>query len=311
MSRLIRSCAAFRRSMQISAVALFVFVEGQDSDPYFYDRLCASALGKLNATYRIVRADRIASTGGKQALVSFYDYLRTVSSLVDSFKGKRTGSLFYLDKDLDDLLHSKVFSDHIVYTRYYHVENYLFVEGDLHEGASSAASLDRGSLAPTLGDAADWRVRKATLWKDWVVLCLFAEVFEVPSRCRYGRSDSVVNVPPNAHTNIALYTDCKQELRMGYGRTEAEFNRDFSRIERTVDRYYRMGKHDFIFKGKWYLRLLQSDIEDAMAGQAFSSHGLPNAIVASLRTTVDFAGAWADHLKRPLELVATQVVPAQ
>jgi hypothetical protein len=295
--------------MQVSSVALFVFVEGQDSDPYFYDRLCASTLEESNVIYRIVRADRIATAGGKQPLIAFYEYLRTVNSLLDSFKGKRTGSLFYLDKDLDDLFHLKVFSDNIAYTRYYHVENYLFVEGDLLEGAASAASLDREPLIPVIGDTKDWRARKAALWKDWVVLCLFAARFRVHSRCHYRRLDSGVNIPPSAPTDPALYSECKQELRSGYGRTEEEFSRDFSKVRRTVERYYRMGRHDFIFKGRWYLRLLQSDIEAAMAGQDFSSHGLPNAIVASLRTTIDFDGVWADHLRAPLKSVAAQLAP--
>jgi len=295
--------------MQISTVALFVFVEGQDSDPYFYDRICAGVLPNLKVTYRVVRADRVGSTGGKEPLLRLYDYLRTVNSLADSFKGKRTASLFYLDKDLEDVFHSKIFSDHIVYTRYYHVENYLFVEGDILEGAASAASLDRGSIVPTLGDVTNWRVRRAALWKDWVVLCLFSQVFGVRSRCQYRRSDSAVNIPANAPANPALYAGCKRELRAGYGGTDAEFNQSFARVERMVERYYRMSRHDLVFKGRWYVGILQADIETAMAGQNFSSHGLANAIVASLRTTIDFGGEWAGHLRQPLESLAAQVCP--
>lgn len=307
MSRLIRSHAAFRRSMQISATSLFVFVEGQDSDPFFYDRLCESALKGSNVAYRVVRADRVGSSGGKQTLLTLYDYLRTVSSLLDSFKGKRTGCVLYLDKDLEDVFHTKIFSDHIVYTRYYHVENYLFVAGDILEGAAAAASLDEESIAPTIGNLADWRLRKATLWKDYVVLCLFSEVFEVHSRCHYKRMDSPINLTPGATTDPTQYAVCRQELRSGYAGTDADFNRDFSRVERMVDRYYRMGRHDLIFKGKWYVRHLQSDIEAAMIGQNFSSHGLPNAITAALRASIDFDGEWATHLKAPLRSVADRV----
>jgi hypothetical protein len=305
MTRLIRSHTGFRRSMQMSAVQLFVFVEGQESDPYFYDRLCSNTLLSPAVTYRIIRADLIANSGGKQALLSFFGYLRTVNSLLDSFKGKRTGSIFYLDKDLDDVFHSKVFSDHVAYTRYYHVENYLFVEGDILEAASSAASLDRATLAPTIGNPGTWGVRKATLWKDWVTLCLFVETFRVRSRCNYSRSDSGVNVSPETPTDTTLLSQCTQELERNY--RGADFVRDFRRVQRLVNRYYHRGKHDLIFKGKWYLRLLQSDIENAMAGQTFSSHGLPNALLASLRTTLDFNGRWADHLKAPLMSIASRV----
>jgi hypothetical protein len=215
--------------------------------------------------------------------------------------------LFYLDKDLDDLFHTKVFSDHVVYTRYYHVENYLFVQGDILRGAAAGASLDQESIAPTLGNLEDWRARKAALWRDWVVLCLFAEVFGVQSRCLYKRTDSAVNNPPSAPTNAAAHEMCKQELRSKYAGTQGDFARHFSRIERMVERYYRMGRYDLIFKGKWYVRHLQSDVENAMEGQNFSSHALSNAIVAALRATVDFEGEWAEHLKQPLQSVAARV----
>src|SRR6266496_6775444 len=101
MTRLTYSRPGFRRSMQLSSSTVFAFVEGRDSDPYFYDRVCSSVCSRTKIAYRIVRADQLSHDGGKAVLLQFFDYLRTVNSLIDTFTGKRTISIFYLDKDLD------------------------------------------------------------------------------------------------------------------------------------------------------------------------------------------------------------------
>jgi hypothetical protein len=37
---LLHSSSGFIRAMQISKIQLFVFMEGQDNDPYFYSKIC-------------------------------------------------------------------------------------------------------------------------------------------------------------------------------------------------------------------------------------------------------------------------------
>ena len=44
MARLLHSFAGYLRSMQVSSTNLFIFVEGKQSDPFFY----ASTLFALN-----------------------------------------------------------------------------------------------------------------------------------------------------------------------------------------------------------------------------------------------------------------------
>src|ERR1043165_5845722 len=137
------SFAAYRRLMQMSNVKVFVFVEGW-SDRYFYDKICNATLRSKGMPYQIVLAQELPSTtGGKTALLDFYSYLNRYSSLLNDFQGKRTFALFFLDKDIDDLLKKTKKSPHIVYTQYYAVENHIIAHANLVEAIGAAASLDR------------------------------------------------------------------------------------------------------------------------------------------------------------------------
>src|SRR4051812_4442004 len=141
MGRLIRPPSAFKRYMQMSSTTVFVFVEGFDHDPYFYGRVCDPVLNTLELKYEIVAGWRLQDYGGKQVLLNFFQYLSTTNCLLSTFNGKRVLCLFFVDKDLDDILNEKIPSQHVVYTRYYSVENYLFVHGDLIDASASASSL--------------------------------------------------------------------------------------------------------------------------------------------------------------------------
>jgi len=107
MNRLRHSYEGYLRSMQISSTELFIFVEGKQSDPYFYARICETVPG-LGSRYEVCQAEQLpGDTGGKQSLLSFYDFLRKQKMLVSSLGGQRTASMFFMDKDLDDLQHRK------------------------------------------------------------------------------------------------------------------------------------------------------------------------------------------------------------
>src|SRR5262249_11363245 len=147
MSRLRRSVNGYLRSMQMSSHALFVFVEGKSSDPYFYGKICHSAMSQSGKTYCICRAAELpGSTGGKQAVLGFFQYLRNRGSLLDDFKGKKTAMLFFVDKDIADFLHRRLRSEYLCYTAYYNVENYIFRHGDLAEGGALASSMEHRQL---------------------------------------------------------------------------------------------------------------------------------------------------------------------
>jgi hypothetical protein len=45
-------------------------------------------------------------------------FTTTLWGTIDNFKGKNTGVLFFLDKNVDDLLRKQRRSEHVVYTQY-------------------------------------------------------------------------------------------------------------------------------------------------------------------------------------------------
>src|SRR5438445_2421225 len=157
MSRLFHSWAGFARGMQISRTQLFVFIEGQDNDPYFYSKICESVCVPAGVSYehRVAR-ELPGGAGGKGALLIFFQYLRRKRLLLSDFKGKRTAAVFFLDKDIDDVLRTRVRSPHVVYTEYYDVENHLFAAADLAEAAAAAASFDKLAIAAALRNEAEW-----------------------------------------------------------------------------------------------------------------------------------------------------------
>src|SRR5216684_3889626 len=102
--------------MQMSATRVFIFVEGRNTDVFFYGEISRPVCEALGLEHEIVRADRVSGSGGKQSLLALYTYLKTRDSLVDRSKATESWCLFYLDKDVDDILRQVLLSPHVVYT---------------------------------------------------------------------------------------------------------------------------------------------------------------------------------------------------
>jgi len=101
MSRLKHTLKGFIRSLQISRINIFAFVEGRDLDPYFYGGICKQVCDSAGNTYSI-RTSKEApyNAGGKKSLIKFYRYLRRSKNLDTIFKGKRTVLVFFWIKML-------------------------------------------------------------------------------------------------------------------------------------------------------------------------------------------------------------------
>ena len=254
------SYAAQVRLMQMSSCELFVLIEGKE-DRYFYDRICNSFFGPLSKEYQITTADELPCTErGKKALLEFFSYLSSHSALITEFKGKRTAVIFYLDKDIDDLTGTCIVSKHVVYTQYYELENYIFKYSDLTEGAAAAYSLTKSSLGKGLKSSEEWRRKAAECWKEWTKLCIFNQVYNLNCPYAYGLP-SKVNNGPYAPLNSHAHQSCLEELERKSGLTRRGFKRVFNRISRNVDKLYRDGNFDVIFKGKWYTVFFASDVK--------------------------------------------------
>jgi hypothetical protein len=293
--------------MQMSQrTTFFVFVEGFDVDPYFYGQLCEQVFGIAGRTYEIVGAWRLAEGGGKTALMQFHNYLATTGKLIGDFQGKMSAALFFLDKDIDDVLHSTVFSDHIVYTEYYSVENYLFIHGALARAAAAASSIEERELAARIGNGKAWCRAKAELWKDWVVFCVIVQKYGLSHQCNYKVGASIINQPIDTPADAATVAQYRQQLEARSGMAPRRFDKAYVAVVRLVTAMYARGEHDKLFKGKWYLRFLVKEVVDLAAGRHFSAHAISNSLQAALCSTMDVSHAWAEYFKAPMRALLTR-----
>ncbi len=298
MSPLSRPFSAYRRRMQMSRVPLFVFVEGKKTDTDVYGLITDSVCGPKGIQYKVVTAKELSGNhGGKEVLLSFFAYLKRRSSLADSFKGKKTVTVIFLDKDVDDLQRKQRRSSHIVYTHHYDILNHVFLEGNLGRAISAAASLSPPQLKSELGDCTTLLSQLSHKWKEWVALCLFNAKKKVPGQPNYRRT-STVNSPLCGPLDATLHDNAIHATQTALTLTPQQFTRAFRRVSKFVEATYNAGLQDTIFKGKWYSLLLAAHIRQQCPGS--DCNGLEQRLPSCFAVTLDVGQPWADHFKNPI-----------
>jgi hypothetical protein len=291
MSRLRHSFGGFLRLIQMSQQQMFVFVEGW-SDRNVYDRMCALQCVPAGVRHEVRTANELpGAPSGKEALLEFFAYLRRRKALLDDFKGKKTVTLFFLDKDVDDILRRRRRSAHVVYTEYYDLESYLYIFGDLPFAAAAAASLDEATVRQALPNSRTWRAAAAYAWRDWVVLCLAARITDASCAATY-RRPSPINQPVYANTNAPAYAQFLAALAVASCLSSAVFNALIARIEQLVGALLRRGEFDRVFKGKWYKYFIAHDLRRIAGTRAINSNGLEERVTEMLRITIDLGAPW-------------------
>jgi hypothetical protein len=289
--------------MQMSSTTLYVFVEGKQCDPYFYSQVCNSTLNP-NITFDILTAGQLpGSSGGKQKLLDFFNYLRTNRSLVSSLGGHRTACIFFLDKDVDDLLRIKKRSPHLVYTRYYDIQNYVFENGDLTKGSAAAASVDPRRLEGHLGDSSRWCRQIATLWKDWLALCLRLLEDKISGEANY-KVLSQVQTRLCGTTDHTALDKLMHDIARRAGIPITDLRSRLRMSRNKVNSYLQREDHHRIFKGKWFSAVLADDIDRLMADDPYDDNALGRRLPCTIAATLDFSLPWADDFKRPLLNIA-------
>lgn len=290
----------FLLQMQMSQKVLYIFVESF-RDRHVYSEIVDPESQRRGITREVVTSEELpGGGGGKEKLLKFFDYLKRRSSLIDRFKGKTTISVFFLDKDVDDIKRTKRRSEHIVYTEMYELENYLFMQGDLSVAAAASASLDIQMIRNKLGDYALWRQNAASWWKEWATICLFSVTRKIGSMTTYGHPRSPINRGVYGPLKTSEYRSYLQTLRKRARLTSSKFKHLFERLSRRVDKIYSVGQHDLIFKGKWYIQFLTEDIRNVAGSRHFDCTYLEKTLLHTLAATLDFDEGWADHFKAPI-----------
>jgi hypothetical protein len=285
--------------MQMSATRVFIFVEGRNTDAFFYGEISRPVCEDVGLECEIVRADRVSSGGGKQGLLALYRHFEATDSLIERSRGTNSWCLFYLDKDVDDVLGELVLSPHIVYTPCYTVENALFMFGNLIRAMAAASSLDAARLAQRIPDKTAWARAKATVWREFVALCLFSQKQGIHTDCTYKCNSSPLH--EGGPGTVADRLEARKiELVQRSGLTAEQIDHKFRACLRLIDRVYRKNQHDSVFNGKWYIPLLMREIEAVAGGEQYSAHALANGLAAALKATLDFSARWTEHFRAPL-----------
>jgi len=299
--------SGYIRSLQMSQIQLFAYVEGKESDAFFYGKLCEV----VNREHGILRQLRSAkelptAAGGKNALLEFHSILRQRAKLISTLNGKKTGILFFVDKDIDDLTRKKCRSQHVIYTNYYDVQNHITRSSKFLESVSSAASVDQYDLEVNPKFSVDWAQNAALRWKDWVKLCIFSKKHNVHNVSGY-RVMSEINVPLNGSVDAVKYDQKVAQIKLNYQGSEAEFNLNFAKVDKLVSRYYARREQDKIFKGKWYAALLEMDLRDEFRGRDVHIDKFSQRVNSALAATIDFSGEWILSFLTPIRAIAHQL----
>ena len=292
--------------MQMSRAGVFIFIEGPN-ERFIYSKFAECELCTSGIEYQVVTPEELQQSGsGKQSLLKFHDYLRNKCSLLDNFQNKKTVSIFFLDKDVDDFKRKLRRSKHVIYTTTYEIENYLFLYGEIVEAAAAAASLDVSSVRHHIGDDVAWLKRATLLWKEWVVVCLYGHT-KIPPRTQtkyYGRPCSQINdSSPYDSVNPTKHQSFVAELRNLSGLDSATFQKSFERLKKKVEKIYSTQKQDTIFKGKWYFRFLIEDVNQIAGPKSIKTKALHDKLFSTLAQTLDFQKEWTEHFRKPIREV--------
>jgi hypothetical protein len=282
--------------MQMSSGRLWIFVEGRD-DRFFYHKLVEhiQEATRVRCAFEVVSADQIPDLGeGKSALLKLFDYMRSDRYLTDVFKGKRTVSIFYLDKDADDVNRKRRRSKHLTYTRYYCMENYAFRHGSLADTAASQLGIVPGQVRAIIGPALHWRRSANERWREWIMVCLAQQLLDL-RHVRGFRSPSPLNAETYGLFDATALQRYVQSICVANSLTTDQWDTAYRTASVLTDRAYARCADRF-FNGKWYPGFLEFDLARSQ-GKQFNANGVGKRVIRPLIQSLNFGDRWARHLR--------------
>jgi hypothetical protein len=255
--RLEFSRAGFIRRVSMSKDALFVIVEGKVADSYFAERLCRSSSAISDAGYQIHLISQIrefgeAGTGGKEAIISFYEYCSHAGRLNQQNSIGRKHLAFIVDRDAQNLTGGVRRSRHIIYTYYADAEAHIFAESDEVESLALAASLDSATARNLLAYLGDWREDLARAWRPWIELCCLAGAARSRTWVGFGKAESLIH---DGHMHRALDSEKFDRAVQAVQDTSLFRGEEFDSIRKNllekIEEIYQRSDGASLLKGKW------------------------------------------------------------
>jgi hypothetical protein len=245
-----------RISMSYST-AIFVIVEGIQNDRYLVDRICRSSKSISEAGYEIryikqIRQAHAVASGGKSAVLSFYDYCRQAKKLIQRNSGGPRAICFFVDRDGQQITGGMRRSPHVVYTKLADSEAHIFSDSDEIEALATAASLDRRTTEDLIGYLGDWKVALADSWRPWIEECYVAEAVRSRSWVGFGPASSLVHDGANARIlNVEALAAARKAVRDTALIAGPKFEAERNKILRRIGVIYESGDQSSLLKGKW------------------------------------------------------------
>lgn len=297
---------AFFRSLQMSRTNLFIFIEGK-TDRYLYSKICESHFLNSKETYEIrLAAELPGNQGGKKRLIKYFKYLNRSKDLVNNSFSKKTICLFLVDKDVDDILNKIIVSDHLHYTKYYSIENYFFLYGNIIESIAAATSLEHKKLMKHFNiDNSMWCKNAAVNWKEWVKFCVFSRYRNVNCICNYSVPSKLQN--PYEEVENTKYNDHLNEIRKKSKLTNIGFKRVFNKISNLVDELYDTDQHNKIFNGKWFVDFLIADVKSLAGNKPYITSSLNDRILVSLQVSLNVNQSWVSSYYKIFDKLVSKI----
>ena len=288
MTRLVHSEAGYVRSLQISRTNFFAFVEGGLDRPFF-DRLLAQAFSGTTIKYEVIAAKELPSqTGGKISVLKQFRVMQRRNTLSAEAFGKRFVSVFFVDKDIDDVTRTKTRSKHVVYTPTYDIEGHLFDRGDLARAVADACGMTCNQALTLIGNQKIWIEQCVVNWKAWTILCMISQVRKINCGCTF---DRLSDINPNftQPTDNAKLDIFKVAMQNKLGLSNEKFEQLFVRFVRQMTRSIQAKTPLRYFKGKWLKVLLERHLRqgDAVPDANINSAGdkVTSTLVAQVGLT--------------------------
>lgn len=294
-----RDAKSFFAALSMDEISIFLVTEGKDNDPYVYSKLLENNL-EGNIRYEVIRIEKIDLTGlginkgssGKQPIKTLYHHLKRLHQLKGRLGVDKYYSILAMDKDLDDIKQTIIEDEHVLYTPSYDIEGLLVKKSDLLEIVCAAGCIDK----PTADREITLKTQQEIMqnWSHWAALCFANDILHIGHSV--GFTPSRINTPYHNSTNLIEWENYKKsilELAISKGISESILDSAISdglRLAKSSNAYS-------IFKGKWFINIIASDIRDNFSSLGYDISMIDSKIKASLRSQTNYKIlAWEEFI---------------
>ena len=291
--------------MRLSRKRLFLIIEGK-TDRNIYESLAKKLFGSKGITYSIYRVEEFnVKKGGKDGIIELFQFLKSLNSLNVNDGPSETDCVLFLDKDIDDILGNVISDNHLIYTRYYTIENELFINGDLKRSISVALDINTVTLDRIFLDKKKWLHDMASSWKEWVSICIFVRLKNINYGANFNRASII-------HTELGVidnqkYNRCISDIKNISNFADIEFEREFNKVNRSIEHKFNSDSlYHTIFNGKWFFLMIETKIKTEFDhNDGITIKSFKDKLRSNLIMSLDFEREFIDYYKNALDFIDT------